>query len=84
MRPFAVERCGGGMLKWPMPGLPAMWVPYMLVDDVKAATAKAKSLGGNIVKDVAEIPNKRSFSIITDPTGAILGLWEPKRKKKKS
>jgi predicted enzyme related to lactoylglutathione lyase len=25
-----------------------------------------------------------SLSIITDPTGAILGLWEPKRKKKKS
>ena len=74
------EGTGGGMLKWPMPGLPAMWVPYMLVDDVQAATAKAKSLGGKVVKDVAEIPNMGSFSIITDPTGAMFGMWQAKMK----
>lgn len=71
---------GGGMLKWPMPGLPAMWVPYMLVDNVKTATEKAKSLGGKVVKDVAEIPNMGSFSIVTDPTGAMFGMWEAKQK----
>jgi predicted enzyme related to lactoylglutathione lyase len=54
------------------------WLPYVLVDDVVAATAKAKSLGGTVVADVTEIPEMGAFSIITDPTGATLGLWETK------
>ena len=51
---------------------------YVLVDDVKAATSKAKSLGANVMKDVNEVPNMGWFSIITDPTGAMLGLWQAK------
>ena len=35
-------------------------------------------------KDVTKVKGAGSLSIITDPTGAMLGLWEPKRKKKKS
>jgi uncharacterized protein len=71
---------GGGMMKNPIPGGGSLWVPYVLVDDVKAATAKAKSLGANVMKEVAEVPNAGLFSILTDPTGGILGLWEPKKR----
>ena len=42
--------------------------------------AKAKSLGAIIVKDVTEVPNTGSFSVIIDPTGAAIGLWQPKAK----
>ena len=52
---------------------------YVNVDDVKAATAKAKSLGAKVMKDVHEVKGAGSFSIITDPTGAMLGLWQPKK-----
>src|SRR5438552_15678562 len=38
------EGTGGGMMKNPMPGASSMWMPYVLVDDVKAAINKAKSL----------------------------------------
>jgi predicted enzyme related to lactoylglutathione lyase len=69
---------GGGMLKHPMPGAPSMWLPYVLVDDVRAATEKAKSLGASVVKDVTEIPEMGAFTIILDPTGAALGLWQSK------
>src|SRR5438874_12633049 len=31
------EGTGGGMMKIPMPGASSMWMPYVLVDDVKAA-----------------------------------------------
>jgi predicted enzyme related to lactoylglutathione lyase len=72
------EGTGGGMMKHPMPGAPSMWLPYTLVDDIVAATAKAKSLGATIVLDVKEVPNAGSLSIITDPTGAMLGFWQPK------
>ena len=66
---------GGGLMKNPIPGAPSAWLAYVLVDDVKAATSKAKSLGGNVMKDRTEVPGMGWFSIITDPTGAMLGLW---------
>ena len=74
------EGTGGGMMKHPVPGAPSAWLPYALVDDVKAATEKAKSLGAKVMRDVTEVPNAGSFSIIIDPTGAALGLWQPKAK----
>jgi predicted enzyme related to lactoylglutathione lyase len=73
------EGTGGGMMKNPIPNAPSMWVAYVLVDDLAAATAKVKSLGGKIMKDVTEVPGAGSFVIITDPTGAMLGLWQQKK-----
>ena len=73
------EGTGGGMLKNPIPGGPSAWVAYVLVDDVKAATAEAVSLGGQVMKDVTEVPGFGWFSFITDPTGAMLGLWQAKK-----
>ena len=72
------EGTGGGMMKHPAPGVPSAWLAYVLVDDVAAATAKAKSLGASVMRDVTEVAGYGSFSIITDPTGAALGLWQPK------
>ena len=69
---------GGGMMKHPMPGEPSTWLAYVLVDDIGAATQKAKSLGATIVKDVTEVMGMGWFSIILDPTGAALGLWKAK------
>ena len=70
------EGTGGGLMKQMMPGAPSSWLAYIAVDDVKKATEKAKSLGANITKDVSEVPGMGWFSIITDPTGAMLGLWQ--------
>ena len=70
---------GGGMMQHPVPGAPSSWLPYVLVDDVNAANAKAKSLGAKIMKDTQEVPNMGWFSIIIDPTGAALGLWQTKK-----
>lgn len=75
------EGTGGGMMKHPMPGAPSMWLAYVLVDDIKAATEKAKSLGATILEgcDCREVGGYGALSVITDPTGAMLGLWRPKR-----
>ncbi len=72
------EGTGGGMMKTPMPGVPTAWTPYVLVEDVVAATEKAKSLGARVVKDVTEVKDAGFFSIIVDPAGATIGLWQPK------
>ena len=71
---------GGGMMKHPMPGAPSQWLPYVGVSNVRAATDKAKSLGASVVRDVTPVMDAGSLSIIADPTGAVLGLWEPKAK----
>lgn len=72
------EGTGGGMMNKPSPDMPDNWLPYILVDDVAASTKKAQSLGAKICQDVAEVPDMGWFSVITDPTGATFGLWQPK------
>jgi len=72
------EGTGGGLMQNPMPGAPSMWMAYVNVDDIKAATKKAASLGANVMKDTTEVKDMGWFSIITDPTGAVLGLWQGK------
>ena len=74
------EGTGGGIMKHPVPGAPSAWLAYVLVDDVAAATAKATSLGATVMRDVTEVTGYGSFSIVIDPTGAALGLWQPKAK----
>ena len=70
---------GGGIMQHPMPGQPSFWLSYVNVDDLAAATAKAKSLGATIIRDVTPVADMGSLSIIMDPTGAALGLLQPKK-----
>jgi predicted enzyme related to lactoylglutathione lyase len=72
------EGTGGGMMQNPAPGRPSAWLAYVQVDDVAAATKKAKSLGATVVQDVTEVTGAGWFSVIIDPTGAALGLWKAK------
>jgi predicted enzyme related to lactoylglutathione lyase len=72
------EGTGGGLMQHPMPGAQSGWLAYVLVADAVAATAKARSLGATVAKDVTEVPGMGWFSIIVDPTGAVLGLWQSK------
>jgi predicted enzyme related to lactoylglutathione lyase len=66
------------MLKHPVPGAPSSWLPYVEVDDVAAATKRAKDLGGTIRLDVTDMHGAGWMSIIADPTGGVLGLWKSK------
>ena len=72
------EGVGGGLMQHPMPGAPSVWIPYVDVRDVASPTAKARALGANIIRDVSEVPNMGSFSIVMDPTGAVFGIWQAK------
>ena len=67
---------GGGMMQHPMPGAPSSWLAYVLVDDINAANKKAVGLGAQLIVNTQEVPNLGWFSVITDPTGAHLGLWQ--------
>jgi predicted enzyme related to lactoylglutathione lyase len=67
---------GGGIMRQMMPNAPSFWLPYALVKDIRSDTDKAAALGATILKDVSEVPGMGFLSIIKDPTGAILGLWQ--------
>jgi uncharacterized protein len=74
------EGTGGGMMKVPMPGMASSWMAYVLVDDLAASTEKAKSLGATIVKEITEVPGMGRFSVMVDPTGAGIAMWQPNMK----
>jgi predicted enzyme related to lactoylglutathione lyase len=48
----------------------------VLVNDIEAATEKARSLGATVIEEISQIPDMGWMSIIRDPTGAALGLWK--------
>lgn len=52
------------------------WSSYLSVDDVDAATAKARELDAAIVLDPIDVPGAARLSVITDPTGAQVCLWQ--------
>jgi hypothetical protein len=62
-----------------------MWVAYVLVDDLAAATHRAKSLGASVMKEATVVKDAGSFVIINDPTGGMLARREtaPHRRRRR-
>ena len=52
------------------------WLLYVRVTDVRSATDRAKQLGARALQELVVIPNEGRFSVFSDPTGAVFGLWE--------
>ena len=69
---------GGGMMTNQEPGTPPHWLAYVGVDDIRASTKKAKDLGAKVVVDVTEVGEYGTMSVITDPTGATIAMWQAK------
>jgi predicted enzyme related to lactoylglutathione lyase len=58
-------------------GVPPNWTGYVAVDDADAAAAKAKSLGGSVMREPEGIPGIGRFAIVADPNGAVLAIMKP-------
>jgi predicted enzyme related to lactoylglutathione lyase len=67
---------GGGMMSMPVGN--HGWLSYVGVGDINASTDKAKSLGAEVCMGPQEIPNVGWFSVITDPTGCNIAMFQPK------
>jgi uncharacterized protein len=70
------EGPGGGIFS--VPDAPRQWLPYIGVKDLKASTDQAESLGARIIVRDQPVPGHGSFSIIVDPTGVTVALWQAK------
>lgn len=60
-----------------MQGMPDAWTVYLAVPDARAATQAVRDAGGQVVFDAMEVRALGSMAIVTDPSGAFVGLWQP-------
>jgi predicted enzyme related to lactoylglutathione lyase len=48
------------------------------VEDVAQTTRNARELGAKVMMDKTEVGEFGWMSVIVDPTGATIALWQPK------
>jgi len=60
-------------------GWPPSWMSYVSVVNVDETVEKVNPLGGTVIMEPADIFEYGRLALIQDPTGAILGLWQPKQ-----
>lgn len=73
------EGTGGGMFQNPDPNVPPHWLAYVHVDDAAASTERARELGAQVVLDVTPVGDFGKMSVLRDPTGAHIALWQSTR-----
>lgn len=68
----------GAVMKAPDPGDRPHWTYYVHVDDLDAATARARRHDVSILHGPAEVPGGDHILIATDPQGAMFALVGPR------
>jgi uncharacterized protein len=58
---------------------PPHWNCYVTVAAVDETTSRAGELGGSVVAEPFDVMEFGRMSVIVDPTGAALCLWEPRQ-----
>ncbi len=76
------EGTGGGMMADECRDAGPHWMAYVGVDDIRAKTAQAKKLGATVLQDVMPVGDFGQMSVIRDPTGATVALWQGQGDKK--
>jgi uncharacterized protein len=60
--------------------IPPLWQVYFHVDDVDAATAKARQLGANVVTEPIDVHEAGRSALLQDRQSAMVALWKGKRR----
>lgn len=71
------DKAVGGVMKLMEEGQPPAWSTYICVSDADATAAKAKEAGGSVMFEPMDVLDYGRMAFIVDPTGAVLGLWQP-------
>lgn len=58
-------------------GMPSAWSSYVGVDDVDAVVGLVAPAGGQVIMPPMDVMDTGRMAIVVDPTGAVLGLWQP-------
>ncbi|HEY6469386.1 MAG TPA: VOC family protein [Candidatus Dormibacteraeota bacterium] len=60
---------------------PSAWTMYVLTEDAAASAAKATEAGGTVIAPTVEVTGAGTMGIVADPSGAVIGLWQPNEHK---
>lgn len=66
----------GGVMKLMQEGQPPAWMTYFAVEDADSITARARDLGGSVLAEPMSVLDYGRMAILSDPTGAVFGLWQ--------
>jgi hypothetical protein len=58
-------------------GHPAAWTTYINVLDAEATVARATIAGATVFLEPMAVMEAGHMALFADPTGAVLGLWQP-------
>jgi predicted enzyme related to lactoylglutathione lyase len=71
------ELVAGLMQAMPDAGASDVWSVYLAVDDAAATIAAAKAAGSDIIVDAMPVGDLGTMAVVTDPGGAVIGMWQP-------
>ena len=74
----------GGVADHLSGGARGHWLPYVAVDDVDLAIARARRRGARIPAGPEDIPGIGRFGLLEDPTGAVLAVMKPLPREKQA
>ncbi|AWW39038.1 hydrolase [Streptomyces sp. AS58] len=57
--------------------LPTVWTVYFATPDADALARRVRAGGGQVVTAPAQVGELGTAALVTDPEGAVLGLWQP-------
>ncbi len=74
------DKMAGGLMANPVAskGVPPHWLAYVAVGNVDESHRRALALGAKEINPAMDIPNIGRFTIIADPTGAVISLFQGK------
>jgi uncharacterized protein len=58
---------------------PPHWLSYVAVDNANEAAARTKALGGIVLMEPFDVLDVGRMTMVQDPTGAVVALWEARR-----
>jgi uncharacterized protein len=73
------ERVAGGIVQCPLKR--PMWLPYVRVGEIGAATARALELGASVLLGPREGPAGWR-AVVSTPAGGEIAFWQPKARRR--
>jgi predicted enzyme related to lactoylglutathione lyase len=59
-------------------GMPPAWTAHVRVTDTRQIAELVKPAGGQLIMEPLEVPEQGVMALASDPTGAVIGFWEPR------
>lgn len=64
-----------GTVPDPLP--PTVWTTYLSTDGIDSTVKSVTDAGGTVMMGPMDVMDLGKMAVISDPTGAVVGLWQP-------